>query len=764
MRMSHEDTNYEAMQRDGFNKEGSLSKLILTTFNTIYWTNAYNSRHPPALFGDFITFAPRKIKNYMNKAALILGSLLFAVTAGAQTATDPVLLTIDGKPITRSEFEAVYKKNNGKDMSAERKTVREYLDLFINFKLKVKEAEQMGLDTAASFIQELSGYKKQLSAPYLTDKEVTENLVKEAYERNKTEVNASHILVKCAEDALPKDTIEAWQRINIIKNVISGKPVSKAQLDEYEANVKKNQFAGKAKPNSLDTAEAMKKINSIKDIVSGKNIDKKKDLFDQVAKIASEDPSAKDNSGNLGYFTALEMVYPFENAAFNTKPGSVSGIVRSRFGYHVLKVIDKRPNSGELLAAHIMLRLTKEMKHDDSVKVKQKIDEIYSKLKAGEKFEDLAKNFSEDKQTKDNGGQLTWFFERKFPVAEFAKKAFELKNNGDYSEPFMTKYGWHIVKRLDKRDLPTFDAMKSELKTKVSRDSRSYLSKTSFIAKVKKDYNFKEVPKAKEEFNALIDTNYFKGTWKSSAAQKLNKDLFTIGDKKYTQKDFANYLESHQTRRAKTDAASVVNSQYKAFVDEACVAYEETQLDRKYPEYHNLMQEYRDGILLFDLTDKKVWSKAVKDSAGLQAFYEKNKNNYLWDERAEVTIYRCANSEIAKEVRKMLEKKKSEKEITDKVNKNSQLNLTVENITYLKGENKNVDANWKEGTTGDIQQDGKILIIQVNKLLPKSPKKLAECRGMATADYQNFLEKDWIANLRNNHKVTVVDEVLNTVK
>jgi peptidyl-prolyl cis-trans isomerase SurA len=498
--------------------------------------------------------------------------------------------------------------------------------------------------------------------------------------------------------------------------------------------------------------------------VAGKSLDKKKDLFEQVAKATSDDPSAKDNGGNLGYFTALEMVYPFENAAYATKPGQLSGIARTRYGYHILKVIDKRPNSGEILAAHIMLRLTKEMKHDDSMKVKQKIDEIYGKLKAGEKFEDLAKNFSEDKQTNTQGGQLSWFFERKFPVAEFAKQAFALKNNGDYSAPFMTKYGWHIVKRIDKRDVPSFDAMKVELKNKVSRDSRSYLSKTSFIAKIKKDYNFKENSKAKDDFNAVIDTNYFKGTWKASAAEKLNKEMFSIADKKYTQKDFAQYLESHQTRRNKVDPASVVNQQYKNFVDESLIAYEETQLDRKYPEYHNLMQEYRDGILLFDLTDRKVWSKAVKDSVGLQEFYEKNKNNYLWDERADVTIYKCANAEIAKEVRKMVEKKKTEKEITEKVNKSSQLNVAVENITYLKGENKNVDANWKEGIAPDVTVDGKVQVIVVNKLLPKSPKKLAECRGMATADYQNYLEKEWISNLRNNHTVKVNDDVLSTIK
>jgi len=702
----------------------------------------------------------------MNKYVIALGAVLFITGLAAQTsapAQDPVLLMIDGKPITKSEFEAVYKKNNGKDMSAEKKTVREYLDLFINFKLKVKEAEQLGLDTASAFKQELGGYKKQLSAPYLTDKEVTDNLVKEAYERGKTEINASHILIKCAEDALPKDTIEAWQRANIIKTIISGKPVSKAQMAEYEANVKKNHF-DKPIISTQDSQEVMRYINTLKDLAAGKNIDKKKDVFGQIAKLTSEDPSAKDNGGNLGYFTALEMVYPFENAAFATKTGEISNIIRTRYGYHILKVMNKRPNSGEVLVAHIMMRLTKEMKKDDSLKVKQKMEDIYSKLKAGEKFADLAKNYSEDKQTATNGGELAWFFERKFPVEEFAKKAFALKANGDYSEPFQTKYGWHIVKRMDRRDLPAFDAMKTELKNKVSRDSRSFLSKTSFIAKVKKEYGFKEVPKAKDEFNALIDSNYFKGTWKARAADKLNKDMFTLADKKFTQKDFAKYLESHQTRRSKIEPAVIVNAQYKNFVEESLVNYEETQLEKKYPDYRNLMQEYRDGILLFDLTDRKVWSKAVKDSSGLAAFYEKNKNNYLWDERADVTMYKCANADIAKEVRKMLEKKKGEKEILEKLNKKSQLDVTVETVTYLKGENKAVDANWKEGISPDVAQDGKVLVLNVNKLMAKSPKKLAECRGLVTADYQNFLEKDWIANLRNNHKIEVKEDVLATVK
>jgi peptidyl-prolyl cis-trans isomerase SurA len=708
----------------------------------------------------------------MNKFVFVAGSLLCAASSFAQT-TDPTLLTIDGKAISKSEFESVYKKNNGKDMSTEKKSVNDYLDLFVNFKLKVKEAEQMGLDTMPSFKQELNGYRKQLAAPYLTDKDATDKLVNEAYQRMQTEVKASHVLAKCAEDALPKDTLEAWHRINIILAVAQGKTVPASQVAEYEAMVKKNGYGKLPKPTKADTAEVNQKISSIKDVVSNK-IDKKKDLFAQAATYGSDDVSLKDAGGSLGYFTALEMVYPFENAAYSTNVGEISKIVRTRFGYHILKVYDKRPNTGEILTAHIMIKLGKDAKHDDSLKAKQKIDEVYTKLKAGEKFSDLAKNYSDDKQTSNNGGELNWFSERKFPIESFAKTAFALQKNGDYSQPFQTKFGWHIVMRKDRRTVPAFEAMKTELKNKVAKDSRSYQSKESFIAKLKKEYKLQEYPKTIAKVYKAIDSTYFQGTWKwqdkfKAAKVPLNEYSLTMhnGDTTLNESvnNFGVYLETHQTRRAKGDVKMTVDAQYKNYVDEKLISMEESQLGRKYPEYHNLMQEYRDGILLFDLTDKKVWSKAVKDSAGLEKFYESNKNNYLWDERADVSTYKCANETIAKEVKKMLNAKKTEKEITEKLNKKSALDVTVENITYLKGENKDVDANWKQGIAPEMKQaDGKVNIIVVNKVMPKTPKKLAECRGMVTSDYQNFLEKDWIANLRNNHKIEVNKDVLNTVK
>jgi peptidyl-prolyl cis-trans isomerase SurA len=659
----------------------------------------------------------------MNLRIIIYLSIATWFTGKVIAQNDQVILSIDGKPISKSEFENVYKKNNGKELNSDNKSLKDYMELFINFKLKVKEAEELGLDTSAAFKQELAGYRKQLAAPYLTDKSVNENLIVEVYERMKTEIRASHILIKCNEDALPKDTIAAFNKINEYrKRAVKGEDFAKLAIESAKEG----------------------------------------------------DPSAAENKGDLGYFTALQMVYPFENAAYQTKVGEISNIVRTRFGYHILKVVDKRNNQGELLVAHIMVRLKKEMNGKDSSNAMKKIEEIYGKLKAGDKFEELAKQFSDDKTSSEKGGEINWFSSGKMPVPEFEAVSFSLKNKGDYSEPFMTKFGWHIVKLIDKKAIPApFDAMKSELKQRVNKDSRSQAGRSSLIARVKKEINFKENKltsgkkitfPALDEMETKIDSTYFQGKWKSDKTSAMNKELFSIADKKYTQTDFAKYLESRQTRRSFAEKRFIIEQQYKNFVDETVVALEESLLEKKYPDFKALIQEYRDGILLFELTDRKVWSKAVKDTSGLKEYYEKNKNNYLWDERADVTTFTCTDEKIAKQVRKLLLKKKTEKEILDEINKKSQLNLSTETVMYLKGENKMIDENWKQGLSNDIKKENKIIILSVNKVLPKTPKLISECKGIVTADYQNYLEKEWISSIRNGHQIKVNEEVLNAVK
>ncbi len=701
----------------------------------------------------------------MKKSTLgFLTLSAFTLTSFAQT-NEPVIMTINGKPVYKSEFENVYRKNSGKEVSKEQKSVKEYVDLFSTFKMKVFEAEANGLDTNAAFKTELAGYRKQLAAPYLTDKNVNDALLQEAYDRMKTEIKAQHILIRIEEGALPKDTIEAYTRLMIIRDAINGKATSAAKLAEYENILKKSSSGLSKNSTKKDSASFKAKLDAVKNLNA--TVTTGTDKFSEVAKKTSEDPSALENGGDLGYFSSLQMVYPFENAAYKTNVGEISMPIRTRFGYHILKVNDKRPSQGEILTAHIMVAFTKEMGEKEKANLKTKIDEISTKLKAGGKFEDLARQFSDDKQSAEKGGQIQWFGSSRMPI-EYERAAFGLQKNGDYSEPFTTKYGWHIVKRIDKKGLASFDDMKSDLKQRIGKDSRTQAGRISLIAKIKTENNFKENATAKSDFLKVLDSTVYQGKWDAKKADKLgNKELFTLGTVKNTQNDFAKYIETHQTARAKMDNNMFLQQSYKEFVDETVINYEDANLESKYPEYRNLLKEYRDGILLFDLTDREVWSKAVKDTAGLRVFYSKNKNNYLWEERAEVTTYKCLDEKIAKEVRGMLKKNKTEKEIVETVNKSSQLNLTAESITYLKGDNKDVDANWKQGiVAADIKdaKENKVIVLVVNKILPKTPKTIAEAKGMITADYQNNLEKEWLAYLKNKYVVKVNQDVLNTVK
>lgn len=653
----------------------------------------------------------------MNKrllsTSLLFSFALFAMNLTAQQNKDAVLMNIGNTKVTVAEFENVYHKNNSKEASVDTKSLNDYIDLFVNFKLKVKEAEEMGLDTSRSFKDELAGYRKQLAQPYLTDKDVNEKLLKETYDRLQEDIRASHILVKVSETALPKDTAEAYSKIMKIRTrILKGEDFNKVAAE----------------------------------------------------KGISDDPSAKDNGGDLGYFTALQMVYPFESAAYNTKVGTVSMPVRTRFGYHIIKVTDRRKAQGEVLVAHIMVKTNPTMTKEDSLNAFSKINEIYGKLKAGSKFDELAQQFSDDKASAKKGGELPWFGTGKMPI-EFEKASFAISNKNDFSAPMRTKYGWHIIKLVDKRGLASFDDMKTELKGKVTKDSRSQVGRTSLIAKVKKEYKFKEDLKARDELYKVMDTTLFEGTWNNDKAKMLTKPMFNFNDKTFSQTDFATYIYSHQSKRPKTDAKMVINQLYNQFVEESAVAYEESQLDKKYPEFKSLMQEYRDGILLFELTDQKVWSKAVKDTAGSKAFYEKNKTNYMWEERADASIYTCADEKISKQVRDLMKKKKSEKDILALVNKDSQLNLQVETKIFNKGENEYVDKNWNPGTSADIKsKDNKILIVITNKLLKPEPKSYQDSKGMVTADYQTQLEKDWIESLKKKYPVSIDKSVLASIK
>jgi peptidyl-prolyl cis-trans isomerase SurA len=617
------------------------------------------------------------------------------------------ILTIDGESITLEEFDNIFRKNN-RDSVITQASLDEYMQLFINFKLKVKEARTLGLDTVAKFKTELEGYRAQLARPYLTDTDVLNELMHEGYDRLNQEIHASHILIKCDPNASPEDTLKAFNKAMDIRN----------------------------------------------QILNGSD-------FTIVAKDRSEDPSAKENGGDLGYFTAFQMVYPFEDAAYKANTGDLTMPVRTRYGYHIIKIIDKRTARGEIHVAHIMIKEKKE--EGGAANAEAKATEIYQKLLAGEKFDDLAAKFSDDGSSAKKGGELPWFGTNKM-VIEFEEASFALKNDEEISKPFKTSYGWHIVKRLGYKPVASYQEMEKEIKGKVSKDQRAEKTKASFVAKLKKQYNFSYNQDVANLIAAKADTNVFNGTMKLKK-KELKMVLCTVDGKSYKVADFQKSITSKMRVKTKQTPAEYVLEETKMFAENSLLKYEDSKLEGKYDAFRLLMNEYREGILLFELTDQKVWTKAVKDTTGLQAYYNTNKSNYMWPERAEVAIYTCATADIANKVRMMLSEGADNVKIANEINKDTQLNLQVEEGLFAK-EDKDIlsQVEWKAGISQNINYNDQVVIVLVKNVVASTPKKLSESKGLVTSDYQTYLEEQWIKELRAKYKFTINQDILHSIK
>ena len=765
----------------------------------------------------------------MHNRILYAGVAAVALLAGCQstkpttaiTTRQPTLETLGTQPVPASEFAYVYRKNNSTAPDyGTRASVDEYLKLYTNFKLKVLDAEKRGLDTTQAFSRELDGYKQQLAQPYLTEKSVTDQLVREAYARMSQEISAAHILVRVAPDAAPKDTLAAYQ-----------------------------------------------KIMALRQRVTSGNED-----FNAVARQTSEDPSARENGGQLGYFTSMQMVYPFETAAYKTPVGQVSAPVRTKYGYHIIKVTNSRPAQGEIKVAHLMIRATPKMPAADSVTAKKKIDELYSRLRAGANWEKLVAQFSEDAGSAPNGGELPAFSTGRM-IPSFEEAAFRLQKPGDLSAPVQTPYGWHIIRLTEKLPLPTFEAMQPTLKSKVAKDSRSELNHAAFLKRVRTEDNFTENKTIKESVFVRADSALVSGRFTAPATAPVSAKgktapptLFTIGGQPYLVADFFTYAQQNQRPRPGDEPRHAMQVLYDQYVDQSLTNYERDHLGDKYEDYRMLVKEYRDGILLFQLMDEKVWTKAIEDSVGLQKFFTEHQPDYQWAPRVRATVVSAASPALLTQARQQLKTgrypvrrgvpaaigfvtntatlvngqsalldqlanqlladtalrvsvngriKRREspalaqrrvdvitKYLTGKgvdaaqittttvtrpgtdnsallaasstsptalealLNQQNPLAVQIQQRAYQSGDSKAVDQVLARGPgTYDVQQDGRYYAITITQALPAGPKTLADARGQATSDYQNYLEKQWLDQLRAEYPVQVnqkeVDKLVN---
>lgn len=636
----------------------------------------------------------------------ILLLVLLALNVSFAQEKDEVLLTVDDEPIMTSEFLRVYNKNLDLVKDESQKDVGGYLKLFTEYQLKLKEAKRLKLNEDTKYQREFLRYKKQLTKNYLSENKVTDALVKEAYERNSFDVNASHVLVRL--DGNAKDTIEAYNQVLKLRE-----RVLKEGFDTVKADVHNGQT------------------------------------------IFLED---------LGYFSAFKMVYDFETAAYNTPKGEISMPFRTQFGYHVVKVNDKRPSRGTITAAHIMIALQQK---DSLLNPEERINDIYKKLQQGEKFESLAKQFSDDKSSARNGGKLSSFKSGQLSSTIFEDHAFALKNDGDVSQPFKSEYGWHIVKRISLEPIQSFEELKPTIESKVKRDSRSQLINEAMVDELKKRYEISYNSEAKKYFTPLLDDNYFTRSWRLPEDFDKDKIVFTIGNRSFTYGEFGHHLMSAQRNYAnkKGDLSVIVDNEFDKFFENSILQYREDNLELENEDFANILKEYRDGLLLFDLMEKEIWNKASKDTVGLEAFYQKHKAKYQWSDRVDVAIATSANEDYAKKALKMMKKGKSEEEIKKALDTDSQKNIIFTKGVFNTNDPK-LPANLKieQGVSEIYSHNDAFHVIDVKSVLPAGNKTLEEAKGNVINDYQTEIEANWINSLHKRFKVELNEKALEKVK
>ncbi len=641
------------------------------------------------------------MKNYFLIAAVSLTAL-----ANAQ---DDVLFTVEGEEVTVEEFSYVYNKNKDVGREIDPKTPEEYLELYINFKLKVHQAEELGMDTIPSFLREFNSYQEQLSRPYMTVKEVNEQILREAYNHMAWDVRASHIMLDLPENALPADTLRVYNQLMTVRE----------------------------------------------QILNGQR------TFEDAAKAMSTDTYSARQGGDLGWFTAFNMVYPFERAAYRLDAEEISLPVRTQFGYHIIKNTGRRYARGKVEVAHILVLVKEGASDEERAQARQEISEIHDSIMAGVDFALMARNHSDDRTSAQQGGVLPAFGMKEM-LTSFEEAAFALENDGDVSEPIETKIGWHIIKRIHKYELSNFEEMKPELIQKIERDSRSNLGQRVFLNQLKDEYNFQLHEDALMEVLESFEEGFEGGNWSAANFENAEDPVYSWADQEVTQADIALHIQNTQERIRGNELKSAAYGLAQDYAKNALLNYEREQLPEKYPDFRFLVQEYREGILLFDLTKNNVWDKASQDTAGLKAFYQENIADYEVGPRHRYVRVSAESRLVADAVIEDIKDGATGAELIQTFNMKSQLAVRVDTLTVLVGENERIDEAVN-GNLSTYAQDNRWIINHVIESLPAGPRPLNEIRGLVTTDYQKLLEEEWIESLRDTYDVEVNEEALSQI-
>ncbi|MDZ7738985.1 MAG: peptidylprolyl isomerase [Bacteroidales bacterium] len=650
----------------------------------------------------------------MNTRKLIIYLIVLLSSISSKAQNDDILLKVNDREVSADEFKWLYFKNNAGEQYSD---IDEYLKLYIRLRLKVEAAEDAGIHLTSSFKNEFSAYRKQLAKNYLTDQEVKEELLERAYERYKTEINAYHILVRCPADAPAEDTLKAYNKaMNIRQRITLGEP------------------------------------------------------FESVAKGASDDPTAIMNGGNLGFFTVFQTPLPFENAAYRMRVGELSIPVRTSSGYHIIKIQDKNPNPGRIKVAHIMKATPPGSTEAQRARAKLQIDSLYQILEEGADFSALARKHSDDNMSASNGGELPWFGSGEM-IHEFSVAAFNLMRDNEYTKPVKTAYGWHIIKRLEKESLPSYEKAKKYLENRLSHSYLLEISKKSFAEKLKKEYNFNLNKNALNWFYEKADSAFRHGHQFKDIASLPGDILYSFASEECSMKDFAIYINQKGDHVPAWDSIIFINELLDQKVYSHLLEYEDSRLEEKYPGFRYLMNEFYDGILFFEMSDSLIWQRSVNDSTGLSSYYESRKDEFMEEAAAKARIFEIDSDAGRWKTRRLTRiiKRKHDREnfytkIMDKAISGKDTLVNITEGTWDKGENKILDGiRWKEGIHETEHNNG-IILVDILQIREERPMLLEDVKSTIIPDYQEYLEEQWVNKLMEKYDVSLNRAVLQKLK
>ena len=691
---------------------------------------------------------------------IIAALLLVALSAGAQAQShDPIALMLDGDTITAAELKAEFEKSAARDLTAatpaaKRKELSDYADLYLNFRLKLRDAYAQGLDTTPTLLKELAGYRAELAAPYLIDSATMSRMLREAYERNHYALQCHHIIIHVDRDAKPEDTLAAYERImRVYERVTTGG-------EDFDAVARE-----------IYREEALRTY-----------------MDPKVAK--REEPYA----GQLPAFTVFDMVYPFENAAYAMKEGETSKPVRSRFGYHVIRLLHRSPYYGTASLQHIWVSSN----GIGADKARKKIEEAYDRLQQGDNFSLVASRYSDDKTSANSGGLMPSLPLRQMPP-EYVPEVAKLQA-GEYSKPFQSQYGWHIVYVASKESIPPFESMVEVYKQRLaSQPERAHEASAAFGREMLLKYDVEDytqeydgtgrdrVVKADlREATSFFNDTVFRLQWHYVPMKERDeRPIFRIQERQYTNHDLLRYIEAHQRIMLHCDPVAFTKGMFESFKEQMAIDYADAHLEQDHPEFAALVNEYREGLMIFAYNEKNVWRKAIIDTVGFERYYAQESaakrygapgdTNYFWNTRAEVTTVHVSDStclprhKAMKVMRKGIKKQMGEGVLLDALQAklakqcNAEKPVQVTQAMVERGSQDLLhDNEWEPGIYGRNTLTG-YRLLQVTRIIPPTLKDIREARGYYLNDYQNHLERQLVERLKARYHAVRHQDVINAI-